>query len=301
MKVLMTAYPIEAIIIQALAGLAYGMVLFIIASGLTLVFGVMRVINFAHGSLYMLGAYLAAAVGGVLASPVIGFVGALAIAPLGVALIGVGIETTLFRRIYRKEVLLQLLLTFGLTLIIADVVRAIWGGEIYRLALPEFLAGSVELFPRRRFPVYSLILLVVGPAIAFGLFVMLRRTRFGRIVRAAVNNPEMLAALGIDVGRVFTVVFALGCWLAGLGGMLIAARSAVSLGMDSQIIVQAFAVVVIGGLGSFSGALLGALLIGVVLSIGQLYFPSVAQILPFVIMALVLIARPYGLLGKAER
>ncbi|MDZ4769647.1 MAG: branched-chain amino acid ABC transporter permease [Chloroflexota bacterium] len=297
----MTAYPIEAIIIQALAGLAYGMVLFIIASGLTLVFGVMRVINFAHGSLYMLGAYLAAAVGGVLASPVIGFVGALAIAPLGVALIGVGIETTLFRRIYRKEVLLQLLLTFGLTLIIADVVRAIWGGEIYRLALPEFLAGSVELFPRRRFPVYSLILLVVGPAIAFGLFVMLRRTRFGRIVRAAVNNPEMLAALGIDVGRVFTVVFALGCWLAGLGGMLIAARSAVSLGMDSQIIVQAFAVVVIGGLGSFSGALLGALLIGVVLSIGQLYFPSVAQILPFVIMALVLIARPYGLLGKAER
>jgi branched-subunit amino acid ABC-type transport system permease component len=297
----MTTYPIEAIVIQALAGLSYGMVLFIIASGLSLIFGVMRVINFAHGSLYMLGAFVATAIGGVLATPLIGFVGALLIAPLGVALLGAGIETSLFRRIYRKEVLLQLLLTFGLTLIIGDLVRAVWGGEIYRLRLPEGLAGSIELFPRRRFPVYNMVLLGIGPLIALGLYLLLRRTRFGRVVRAAVSYPDVLSALGVDVGRTFTGVFMLGCWLAGVGGVLIAARSAVSLGMDSQIIVQAFAVVVIGGLGSFSGALLGALLIGVVLSIGQLYVPSAAQILPFAIMALVLIVRPYGLLGKPER
>lgn len=296
----MPQIPIESVLIQVLNGLSSGMIFFIVASGLSLIFGVMRVINFAHGSLYMLGAFLATAVGAWVAEKNLGFFVALLIAPLVVAFVGVVLEFALFKRIYNKEHLLQLLLTYGLTLILADVVRIIWGGEILRLSLPEFLAGATRIMGRR-VANYNLALLVVGPLIAFGLWFLLQRTRWGRIIRASVANPEIVSALGINTQWVFTGVFALGCWLAGLGGMLISGRASVSLGMDVEIIVQAFAVVVIGGLGSFTGALVGSVIIGVTVAIGTLYAPSTAQIIPFAIMALVLILRPWGLFGKPER
>lgn len=294
--------PTETLLIQALVGVSSGMILFIVASGLSLIFGVLRIINFAHGSLYMLGAFVATSVGAWLANQSVGFFGALLIAPLIVALVGALLEAGLFRRIYQREHLLQLLLTYGLTLIIADVVRIVWGGEILRLSLPEFLSGTVRIF-ERRFAVYNLLLLVIGPLIAVGLAVLLRFTRWGRLIRAAVDNPEMLGALGVDTRRVFTLVFALGCWLAGVGGVLIAGRASVSLQMDAEIIVQCFAVVVIGGLGSFTGALIASVMIGVVVSLGTL-FPATAgfaQALPFAVMALILVVRPWGLLGKPER
>jgi branched-chain amino acid transport system permease protein len=290
----------STILIQILAGLSRGMVLFIVASGLSLIFGVMRIINFAHGSLYMLGAFLAVTVGGWLAGNGWSFGAVLLIAPLIVAGVGAGMEVTLFRRIYRKEHLLQLLLTFGLALILSDVVRMIWGGAYLTLRPPEILRGSVLLMDRR-FPVYNLFLLAVGPLIAVSLWYLLQRTRWGRIIRASVANPEMLSALGINVQRVYTGVFALGCWLAGLGGALVASQSAIGLGMDTDIIVEAFAVVVIGGLGSFAGALLGSVILGVVLSLGILVVPRAALAFTFIAMATVLILRPWGLMGKPER
>ncbi len=289
----------STILIQLLAGLSRGMILFVVASGLSLIFGVMRVINFAHGALYMLGAFLAVTLGGLLASQGWNFLAVLLIAPVIVAVVGVALEAALFRRIYGKEHLLQLLLTYGLTLLIADVIKMIWGGEYRTLRAPDILRQSIVLLDRR-FPAYNLFLLVIGPLVAVGLWYLLRRTRWGRIIRASVSNPEMLSALGINVRSVYTGVFALGCWLAGLGGALVASQSAVGLGMDVQIIVEAFAVVVIGGLGSFAGALLGSLIIGVVLSLGILIAPRMAVAFTFLVMAVVLIVRPWGLLGKPE-
>ena len=291
---------IETIAIQLLGGLSRGMILFIVASGLSLIFGVMRVINFAHGSLYMLGAFLAATLGGVLAGFGWGFFALLLVVPLVVALVGVAMEASLFRRIYDKEHLLQLLLTYGLTLLLSDIVRMIWGGAYRTLRLPAFLQGGIQLLGRR-FPIYNLFLLAVGPLIAVALWYLLNRTRSGRMIRAAVTNPEMLSALGINVKQIYTGVFALGCALAGLGGTLVAGQQAVGLGMDVDIIIQAFAVVVIGGLGSFGGALLGSVIIGVVISVGILLLPKAALMLSFGAMAAVLILRPWGLLGSPER
>ncbi len=290
----------ETIVIQLLGGLSRGMVLFIVASGLSLIFGVMRVINFAHGSLYMLGAFLAVTISSLFVGFEWSFVAVLLIVPLIVAAVGLAMETTLFRRIYAKEHLLQLLLTYGLALFISDVVRMIWGGAYRTVRPPDFLRSGVEILGRS-FPVYNLFLLVVGPLIALGLWILLYRSRWGRIIRAAVANPEILGALGINVQRVFTSVFALGCWLAGLGGALVAGQAAVALGMDVSLIIDAFAVVVIGGLGSFGGALLGSVILGVVLSLGILVVPQAALGLSFLVMASVLILRPWGLLGKPER
>lgn len=290
----------ETLAIQFLGGLSRGMILFIVASGLSLIFGVMRVINFAHGSLYMLGAFLAATLGGVLVGLGWGYFALLLAVPLVVAVVGVAMEASLFRRIYDKEHLLQLLLTYGLTLLLSDIVRMIWGGAYRTLKLPVVLQGGIQILGRR-FPIYNLFLLVVGPLIALALWYLLNRTRAGRLIRAAVTNPEMLSALGINVKQIYTGVFALGCGLAGLGGTLVAGQQAVGLGMDVDIIIQSFAVVVIGGLGSFGGALLGSVIIGVVLSVGILYVPKAALMLSFAAMAAVLVLRPWGLLGTPER
>lgn len=301
-----------AILNQVVSGISNGMLLFIVASGLTLIFGVLRVINFAHGSLYMIGAYLAVLVTGFFVSNELGFFAALLVVPALVAALGYFIERLLFRRIYGKEHLLQLLLTYGLTLVLGDVVRIIWGGSIYRVARPDFLRGRTDIFGLRVLN-YDLFLLVIGLIIGAGLWYLLQRTRFGRITRAAVTHPDILSALGTNVSRVYTLCFMLGAWLAGLGGALVAARSAVGLRMDSELIIQAFAIVVIGGLGSFAGALIGSLLVGVTLSVGIILpdiFPGVvgdffrgipSQALPFIAMVLILILRPYGLLGKPER
>lgn len=290
---------LDTLLIQVLGGVTRGSLLFIVASGLSLIFGVMRVINFAHGSLYMLGAFLAGLWGKQMAEQGNGFLAMIIITPLVIALLGAVLEISLLRRIYKKEHLLQLLLTYGLTLVLGDVVRMTMGSNVPRLVQPDFMKGSV-LFMGGRLARYDIFLLILGPLLAIALWGLLTRTRWGRIIRAAVSHPEVLSALGINVQWVFTGVFALGCWLAGLGGVLDASRSAPGLGMDAAIIIEAFAVVVIGGLGSFAGAFIGSMIIGIVLSLGILIVPQGAGAFPFLVMAIVLIWRPWGLLGRQE-
>lgn len=282
-------------------GLSEGMVLFIIASGLSLVFGVLRVINFAHGSLYMIGAFLACSLSLIIkGTSFLHFLALMVIVPPAVALVGFILETTLFRRIYRKEHLLQLLLTYALVLILDNLVRVIWGGDIRNVARPQILAGSVD-FVGMFFPSYNIFLLIVGPLIALGLWALLYRSRAGNLIRATVSYPEMLDALGVNVSRVMSGTFMLGCWLAGLGGVLMAGLTNVDLGIGMERIIECFAVVVIGGLGSVGGALLGSLIIGVGIAFIQLPLSRLAVIFPYIVMALVLIVRPWGLFGKPER
>jgi len=282
-------------------GLSQGMVLFIVASGLSLVFGVLRVINFAHGSLYMIGAFLAFSLSTVLPTgSMLSFLLLMLLVPPAVALLGLSLEIPLFRRIYGKEHLLQLLLTYAVLLILDDACRLIWGGSIRNVARPEILAGSIQFFDLF-LPTYNVFILVVGPIIAIGLWILLYRTRAGNLIRAAVSHPEMVGALGVNVSRVMTATFMLGCWLAGLGGVLMSALANIDLGIGMEKIIEAFAVVVIGGLGSIGGALLGSLILGVGAAFIQLPLSRLAIVFPYFAMALILILRPWGLFGKPER
>jgi len=282
-------------------GLSQGMVLFIVASGLSLVFGVLRVINFAHGSLYMVGAFLAFSLSTLLPpGSLVSFLVLMLLVPPAIALLGLALEIPLFRRIYGKEHLLQLLLTYAVLLIIDDACRLIWGGAIRNVARPEILAGSIE-FSGLFLPTYNVFILAVGPMIAVGLWFLLYRTRAGNLIRAAVSHPEMVGALGVNVSRVMTATFMLGCWLAGLGGVLMSALANIDLGIGMEKIIECFAVVVIGGLGSIGGALLGSLILGVGVSFIQLPLSRAAIVFPYFAMALILIIRPWGLFGKPER
>jgi branched-subunit amino acid ABC-type transport system permease component len=282
-------------------GLSQGMVLFIVASGLSLVFGVLRVINFAHGSLYMIGAFLAFSLSTLLPTgSMLSFLALMLLVPPAIALIGLGLEIPLFRRIYEKEHLLQLLLTYALLLILDEACRLLWGGDIRNVARPEILAGSIEFFGLY-LPTYNVFILVIGPFIAIGLWFLLYRTRAGNLIRAAVSHPEMVGALGVNVSRVMTGTFMLGCWLAGLGGVLMSALANIDLGIGMEKIIECFAVVVIGGLGSIGGALLASLILGVGVSFIQLPLSRLAIIFPYFAMALILIIRPWGLFGKSER
>jgi branched-chain amino acid transport system permease protein len=292
---------IEYFIFMLINGLSQGMLLFIIASGLSLVFGVLRVINFAHGSLYMIGAFVAFSLstlmtGGTLYS----FLVLLVVVPPVLAVIGFFLEVSLFRRVYGQEHLLQLLLTYALVLILDDLVRVIWGGDPRNVARPEILAGSVDVLGLA-LPTYNIFVLAVGPIIALGLWYLLYRTRAGSVIRAAVSYPETLGALGVNVSWVMTSTFMLGCWLAGLGGVLTAALASIDLGIGMEKIIECFAVVVIGGLGSVGGALLGSLIIGIGVTIFQLPFGRWALVFPYALMALVLVLRPWGFFGKPER
>ena len=292
---------IEYFIFMLVNGLSQGMLLFIIASGLSLIFGVLRVINFAHGSLYMIGAYLAFSISTLLVSgSLYSFILLLLVVPPLVMLLGFGLEITLFRRVYGGEHLVQLLLTYALVLILDDLVRVIWGGDPRNVARPELLAGSVD-FLGLALPTYNVFVLLVGPLIALGLWLLLYRTRSGNIIRAAVSYPDTLGALGVNVSWVLTSTFMLGCWLAGFGGVLVAALANVDLGLGMQTIIECFAVVVIGGLGSVGGALLGSLIIGVGLTLFQLPLGRWALVFPYFVMALVLAIRPWGFFGKPER
>jgi branched-subunit amino acid ABC-type transport system permease component len=291
----------EYFVFMLLNGLSQGMLLFIIASGLSLVFGVLRVINFAHGSLYMIGAYLAYSLSVTLTDgSLLSFLALLVAAPPAVAILGFFVEVTLFRRVYREEHLLQLLLTYSLVLILDDVVRVIWGGDPRNVARPDLLAGSVDIMGLA-LPTYNVFILVVGPVIALGLWLLLYKTRTGNIIRAAVSFPDTLGALGVNVSRVMTATFMLGCWLAGLGGVLVAALASVDLGIGMEKIIESFAVVVIGGLGSVGGALLGSLIIGVGITFFQLPFGRWALVFPYLVMAAVLKIRPWGVFGKPDR
>jgi branched-chain amino acid transport system permease protein len=292
---------IEFYLFILINGLSQGMVLFIVASGLSLVFGVLRVINFAHGSLYMIGAFLAFSLSTLLpAESMLSFLLLMLLVPPAVALLGLSLEIPLFRRIYGKEHLLQLLLTYALLLILDDACRLIWGGDIRNVARPELLAGSIEFFGLF-LPTYNVFILAVGPIIAIGLWFLLYRTRYGNLIRAAVSHPEMVGALGVNVSRVMTATFMLGCWLAGLGGVLMSALANIDLSIGMEKIIEAFAVVVIGGLGSIGGALLGSLILGVGVAFIQLPLSRAAIVFPYFAMALILIIRPWGLFGKPER
>lgn len=285
------------IVVQILNGLTTAMFLFLIASGLSLIFGVLGVLNFAHGSLYMLGAYFVFTLLVILMKSPEYFWLAIILAPIAVAAIGGAMERGLLRRLYRLEVLYQLLLTYAVILIASDAVKAIWGATNQAVPRPAVLAGSVGIMGHE-FPSYNILVLVVGPMVLAGIWYVLHRTRWGRIIRAAASDREMISALGVNVGRVFTTVFVFGALLAGVGGALVAAHRAIYPGMDFEIIVESFIVVVIGGLGSIAGTFLGAIIIGQVDAFGILWFPGYAIVFLYIIMAVVLIVRPWGLLGK---
>ena len=283
----------SAVLLQLLNGLAGASSLFLVAAGLSLIFGVTRIVNFAHGSLYMLGMYLA-----VWLSAQVGFWASVALAALGVALVGLLVETGLLRRIYRSPELLQLLATFALVLIIKDGALWLWGAEDELGPRAPGLAGAVPI-AGRQFPQYDLFLIAVGPLTFAALHLLMTRTRWGILVRAATQDREMTGALGVNQKWLFTGVFALGALLAGLGGALATPREPANLEVDLAVISDAFVVVVVGGLGSIPGAFLAALLIGITkaLAIG-LGFSKATLALEFVVMALVLVLRPWGLLGK---
>ena len=282
---------------QFIAGLSYGSTLFLVSAGLTLIFGVTRVVNFAHGSLYMIGAYLAYTITTQLPATPFGFFGGVLLAALGVAIVGAAIEIVLLRRIYAAPEIFQLVATFGVVLIVQDLALQIWGPEELFAPRAPGLKGSVEIVGAL-VPQYSLFVLVVGPAVFALLWWLLKRTRWGVWIRASSQDREMAGALGLNEPWLFTSVFALGAFLAGLAGALQIPRETVNLQMDLSILVEAFVVVVVGGLGSVTGALWAAFLIGLLHAFGTWWLPQSTLVLIFVVMAAVLIVRPYGLLGR---
>ncbi|MBL8383271.1 MAG: branched-chain amino acid ABC transporter permease [Burkholderiales bacterium] len=284
---------------QALAGVSNGMLLFLIASGLSLIFGVLRIINFAHGALFMFGAFAAVTLTGLVPEGLAGFAGVLLGATAGLAVLGAAIETGLLRRIYRAPHEFQLLLTFALVFILGDAVKLIWGREDHSVSMPEALSGSTQALGVT-FPTYRLFLIGAGILIALGLWALLHRTRWGIFVRAATMDRAMLGALGVNTRRLFTTVFVLGAALAGLGGALAAPVVSIGPGLHVQVIIDAFVVVVIGGMGSVGGAFVAALLVGLVNAFGILAFPGLSVVLTFALMAVVLIVRPWGLFGSPE-
>jgi branched-subunit amino acid ABC-type transport system permease component len=284
-----------ALIQQVLVGLSRTTILFIVSSGLSLVLGVLRIPNVAHGSLYMIGAFLAYSVATLFGQSAWGFWLALLAAPLGVALISFVVERGLFRHLYDREHLMLLLFTFSFMLVFADLVKLIWGSDYRSLNAPGFLQGYFTIlgFP---FPRYNLFLLILGPLVAAGLWFLTNRTKIGKIARAAAVDREMVGTIGINVSWVFASVFVIGCYLAGLGGALVAPTQNITQGMDHTIIIEAFLIVIIGGLGNIWGALLGALIFGLTDAIGILILPQFAIIFPYTAVVLVLLFRPKGLL-----
>jgi branched-chain amino acid transport system permease protein len=289
----------ENLLLQALNGLASASSLFLVASGLTVIFGVTRIVNFAHGSLYMLGAYLAFSIVTNLPRGHAGFWGGVVLAALAVGAIGALLEMLLLRRIYRAPELFQLLATFGVVLVVQDVALLVWGAQDLLGPRAPGLRGSVELLGLR-FPLYELVLIGIGPVVLGLLLLLFKRTRWGTLVRAATQDREMVGALGVNQRWLFTSVFFLGSALAGLAGALQLPRESVNLHMDLATITEVFVVVVVGGLGSLPGAALAALLIGEIHAFGILVFPKITLVLVFLVMAVVLVIRPRGLFGRAQ-
>jgi len=286
---------LAALVQQVLVGLSRTTILFIVASGLSLILGVLRIPNIAHGSLYMIGAFLTYTFATLFGQSALGFWLALIVAPLGVALISFLVERSLFCHLYEREHIMLLLFTFAFSLVIGDMVKLIWGSDYRSLTAPLFLQGSFSIsgFP---FPRYNLFLLMVGPLVALGLWFLTNKTKIGKIARAAAVDREMVGAIGINVSWVFAAVFVIGCYLAGLGGALVAPTQNITQGMDHAIIIEAFLIVIIGGLGNIWGALLGALIFGLTDSIGILILPQFAIVFPYVAVVIVLVFRPKGLL-----
>ena len=295
---------------QLLNGLQFGVMLFLTAAGLTLVFGVMGLINLAHGSLYMIGAFAAAATAAVTGS----FLLAIAASIAAAAAVGALIEMLVIRRLYARDHLDQVLATFALILIFSEATRWLFGSFPLYLNIPDYLAGPVTLPGGLQYPLYRLTIIAAGLAVAGGLFVLITRTRLGIQIRAGESDREMIAALGVDITRLYTVVFALGAALAGLAGALVGALQSVQVGMGEPVLILAFVVIVVGGIGSIKGALIGALLVGLTDTLGRSFLPGIFKLfmepssatsigsalgtmLIYVLMAVVLILRPTGLYG----
>lgn len=286
------------LVIQLLTGLAGASSLFLVAAGLTVIFGVTRVVNFSHGSLYMLGAYVGWTVLAYLPHTIPGFALGVVATALVLAALGAGLEMALLRWLYRAPELLQLLATFGVVLMVQDGTQAIWGAEDLTLPRPHWMRGFITI-GGDRFPRYDLVLIAAGPVVLGALWLLLHRTRFGTLVRAATQDREMVAALGVDQRVLFTAVFALGAALAGLGGVLSLPDGSANLQLDLSVITDAFVIVVVGGLGSITGAYLASLIIGVLQAFGILLLPKLTLVIVFAVMAVVLVLRPQGLLGRA--
>ena len=297
---------------QLLNGVQFGVTLFLMAAGLTLIFGVMGLINLAHGSLYMVGAFACAAVAAWTGSFWLGLVASLAAAAGAGALV----ELLVIRRLYDRDHLDQVLATFALILIFSEAMRWLFGPFPLYLDMPAVLQGSVALPGGIQYPLYRFAIIVIGIAVAVGLHLLIARTRIGMRIRAGANDREMIAALGVDIGKLYTIVFALGAALAGFAGALVGVNQSVQVGMGEPVLILAFVVIVIGGIGSLRGALIGALLVGVIDTMGRFLLPqafmlvmepaaaattgaSLASMLIYIVMALILAFRPRGLFAAA--
>jgi branched-chain amino acid transport system permease protein len=293
---------------QVLNGLQLGVMLFLLAAGLTLVFGIMDLINLAHGSLYMVGAFVAATVAQWTGSFMLGLLAALPAA----AVVGMAVEMVALRTLYERNHLDQVLATFGLILFFNELVRIIWGPRAIFMDVPEALSGTVEIIPGAPYPAFRLAIIVAGIAVAGFLYILISRTRIGMLIRAGASNREMVGALGVDVKLLYTLVFGLGAALAGLAGAMAGPIFAVEVGMGEGILILTFVVIVIGGIGSVRGALVGALLVGMVDTLGRAFLPtllrlvadaatadgvgaSLASMSIYILMAAVLVWRPRGL------
>jgi branched-subunit amino acid ABC-type transport system permease component len=281
---------------QALNGLAYGALLFLLSIGLTLIFGMLDVVNLAHGSFYMLGAYAGLATLAVTGNF---WLAALA-APLAVGLIGALVERGLLRPLYRRSPLDQVLLTFGLIYVFEDLVKWGWGGRIRSISPPELFSGRVS-FGGLTLPSYRLFVIVFGLLMALVLWLVIEKTRLGAVIRAGVYDAEMTAGLGIDIGRVFTWVFAFGAALGGLSGVIAGPIQSAYPSMGVSILIPALMVVVVGGLGSLKGSLVGSLIIGQAETFGKAWLPGFSMLMIYVVMALIVLLRPQGLFGRPLR
>lgn len=289
------------LLIQLVNGLMEGMTLFLIASGLTLIFGVTRIINFAHGSLFMLGAFLTYELVPLIApGTLLGFFSSVIVSAVGVSLLGVLFETSVLRRIYGKDGLLQLIVTVALVLILRDVVRMIWGANSVSVPMPDVLMGAVVV-GENYFPLFPLVIFAAGLIVVLAMIWVIYFTRAGILLRASTDDRGMVALLGVNEKLIFTAVFAAGAFLAGMAGGLAAPYGEVNYLLDTTIIVSAFIVCVIGGLGNLYGALAGALVVGLTKALGVMYFPRLSMVLIFLVMAAVLIARSMGRQGGPAR
>ncbi|WP_375689714.1 branched-chain amino acid ABC transporter permease [Pseudooceanicola sp. LIPI14-2-Ac024] len=298
-------------VLQLLNGVQLGVLLFLIAAGLTLVFGIMDVINLAHGVLYMVGAYLIATFAALTGSF---WWGLLLMLPAAVV-VGLVIEVVIIRRLYARSHLDQVLATFGLVMIVSELVEITWGTSPLSVPMPDLLSGSVPLMGPLKYPVYRIAVIFAGLAVAFGLYVVVNHTRIGMLLRAGATNRTMVSALGVDINKLFAIVFTLGAVLACLAGALVAPILSVDTGMGESVLILAFVVVVIGGIGSVKGAFLGALIVAIVDTLGGVFGPILlrsvlepaaagqmgrvlAPMLVYILMAAILFAKPAGLFGR---
>jgi len=307
--------PVSALLVveQCLNGLQFGVMLFLMAAGLTLVFGIMNLVNLAHGSLYMVGAYLATAAFGWTGS----FLASVVFALPATLLVGMLVEILALRSLYERDHLDQVLATFGLILFFNEAVAIIWGRAALFTTVPGALAGNIQLVPGLRYPAYRAVIILVGLAVAVLLYVVVTHTRLGMLIRAGASNRTMVAALGVNIRLLYTIVFGFGAALAGLGGLMAGPIYTVLPGMGEEILIQVFVVIVIGGIGSIRGALVGAVVVGMVDTLGRAFLkpmlstvigpsaaddagPALASMLIYILMAAVLAFRPQGLFPAAR-